>query len=398
MSSVIKRPLNTMFVITSMPVGGAETLLVNMLRQFDKNRINPSVCCLKHKDELGEAIRSEFPIYSDLIHHKFDVAVIKRLRSLFEKEKIDAIVTVGAGDKMFWGRLAARYSRIPVILSALHSTGWPDGVGTLNRLLTRITTGFVAVAKSHGSHLISGEGFPAEKVFVIPNGIDTTRFQRCENARVQWRNKLDIPKDSPVVGIVAALRPEKNHSLFVESASAVLKQLENAHFVVVGRGPEQNVIESQVKELGITERVHLTGCTHDVPGVLSMMDLFTLTSHNEASPVSIMEAMSCQLPVVATDVGSVNESVLDEQTGLLVPEGDLTSMSSAWIRILSDASLAKRMGIAGRNHIIANSSLDSMTEGYSKLIERLYIEREPMGLGATSDASRISSTSTGSKS
>ena len=347
MSSTIRRPLNTMFVITSMPVGGAETLLVNMLRQFDQTRINPSVCCLKQKDELGEAIGSEFPVYSDLIHYKFDIAVIKRLRSLFEKEKIDAVVTVGAGDKMFWGRLAARYSRIPVVLSALHSTGWPDGVGTLNRLLTGITTGFIAVAKSHGNHLIDGEGFPSEKVFVIPNGVDTGRFQLDENARAQWRSKLNIPKDSQVVGIVAALRPEKNHLLFVESASEVLNQIENAHFVIVGQGQEQPAIEARIKELGITDRVHLAGCTHDVPGVLSMMDLFALTSHNEASPVSIMEAMSCQLPVVATDVGSVDESVLNEQTGLLVPANDLAAMSSAWIRVLADPPLAKKMGSAG---------------------------------------------------
>ena len=171
------RPKNLLFIITSMPVGGAETLLVNMLRRFNRQRINPSVCCLKDKDELGEQISGEFPVYSNLINGKFDVGVVRRLQQLFHENKIDAVVTVGAGDKMFWGRLAARYARVPVIMSALHSTVWPDGVGYLNRLLTGITTVFIACADAHGQHLVDYENFPKEKVFVVPNGVDTERFQ-----------------------------------------------------------------------------------------------------------------------------------------------------------------------------------------------------------------------------
>ena len=142
------RALRTMFIITSMPVGGAETLLVNMVRRFDRSRIVPMIGCLKEKGVLGEELSSEIPVYENLIYHKYDVAVAARLRKLFKEEKLDAVITVGAGDKMFWGRLAARYARLPVILSALHSTGWPDGVGRLNRLLTGITDGFIACAQA----------------------------------------------------------------------------------------------------------------------------------------------------------------------------------------------------------------------------------------------------------
>ena len=361
-----------MFVITSMPVGGAETLLVNMLYRFDPKRIRPSVCCLKDKDELGEKIRNDFPVHSNLIKGKFDVGVVGRLRKLFREQDIDAVVTIGAGDKMFWGRLAARYAKVPVILSALHSTGWPDGVGRLNRLLTGITTGFIAVAKAHGEHLVKHEGFPNEKVFVIPNGVNAERFQFDDTSRQQWRRKLGVPSASPVVGIVAALRSEKNHSLFVRTAAEVLKQVPDAHFVVVGDGPERPTIESLVNELGINESVHLVGCTHDIPGVLSMCDLFALTSHNEASPVSILEAMCCRLPVVATDVGSINESVVHGTTGFLVEEGSLEQTTVRWAEILLNDELRQSMGKAGREHVLNGSSLDSMTEGYTQLIESLH--------------------------
>ena len=160
---------NIMFVITSMPVGGAEILLMNMIRQMDRNLGNPHICCLKEKGVLGEELASEIPVYENMIRHKYDVGIMGRLKRLYKENKIDAVVTVGAGDKMFWGRLAAKRARVPVILSALHSTGWPDGVGRLNRILTPITDGFIAVAENHGKFLVEGENFPSEKVFVIPN-------------------------------------------------------------------------------------------------------------------------------------------------------------------------------------------------------------------------------------
>ena len=135
MTDSSNRPLNVMFVITSMPVGGAETLLVNLTRRFDKSRIKPMIGCLKERGVLGDELADEIPVFEHLINHKYDVAVARRLRKLFKKQELDAVITVGAGDKMFWGRLAARGASTPVILSALHSTGWPDGVGRLNRCL-----------------------------------------------------------------------------------------------------------------------------------------------------------------------------------------------------------------------------------------------------------------------
>ncbi len=361
-----------MFVITSMPVGGAETLLVNLVRGFDPKRIQPSICCLKGKDELGRQVASDVPVYDHLIRHKFDLGVIRRLSKLYRSQGIDAIVTVGAGDKMFWGRLAAKHAGVPVVLSALHSTGWPDGVGRLNRMLTGITSGFIAVAKSHGRFLVEMEKFPAAKVFVIPNGIDTQRFRFNLNRRLALRQELSIAEDAPVVGIVAALRSEKNHTLFVQTAADVLKQLPQAHFVIAGDGPERSRIEKMAAEFGIGGNLHLLGTTGDIPGVLSMVDLFALTSHNEASPVSILEAMSCQRPVVSTDVGSINESVVDGVTGYLVRAGDREAMAARWIELLSNRELASKLGMRARQRVMQRGSLETMTTGYCQLIEKLF--------------------------
>lgn len=376
MSAIDRKPLRVMFVITSMPVGGAETLLVNLTRRFDKTRIKPLLGCLKERGVLGDELADEMPVFEHLIHHKYDVAVARRLRRLFLDNEIDAVITVGAGDKMFWGRLAARGAGVPVILSALHSTGWPDGVGRLNRMLTGITDGFIAVANHHAEFLVEFEKFPERKVFMIPNGIDTSRFKYSSDSRVHWRSKAGIPQDAPVVGIVAALRPEKNHELFLDCAQRTIDQIPEAHFVIAGDGPRRGELETVAEEKGISNQVHFLGSISDIPGVLSMLDVFSLTSHNEASPVSILEALSCNRPVVATNVGSISESVLEGKTGFLCDAGDAGQLTEKWVKLLGDDDLRETMGRKGRAHVVDNSSLEAMTDGYTELVESLYRQKK----------------------
>lgn len=368
----IRRPLKLMFMTTSMPIGGAETLLVNLVRTLDRRRCEPEIVCLKEPGVLGDQIASEVPVHSRFIGHKYDVAVVERLRRLMVARQTDALVTVGAGDKMFWGRLAGRAARIPVVLSALHSTGWPDGIGRLNRMLTGITDGFIAVAGGHARHLIEREGFPPEKIFLIPNGIDTNRFAfRCGD-RSRVRHELGISPDAPVVGIVAALRPEKNHALFLQAARMVLRQMPTARFVIVGDGPERSALESLARQLCIQAAVVFCGSRDDVPAVLSALDVFALTSLNEASPVSILEAMACERPVVAPNVGSISESLIHDTSGLLVNGHDQESHAKAWVTILSDPDRGAAMGRCGRAHCRQFGSLEAMTRGYEDLVWRIY--------------------------
>ncbi len=169
-------PLRTSFLLTSMPVGGAETLLTNLIERVDRTVLKPEIICLKEPGPLGEQLSTMIPVHSHFLKNKCDVRVLWKLIRRFRASQTDAVVTVGAGDKMFWGRLAARLAGVPVICSALHSTGWPDGVGRLNRMLTPITDAFIAVAQDHAQYLINWERFPRDRVFMIPNGVDTDRF------------------------------------------------------------------------------------------------------------------------------------------------------------------------------------------------------------------------------
>jgi len=369
-------PLRVMFLITSMPVGGAETLLVDLVRGLDRERFLPELCCLKKLGPLGEVMREEVPAFSRLLRGKYDLRVLPRLVRLFRQRRVDALVTVGAGDKMFWGRLAAARAGVPVVACALHSTGWPDGVGRLNRRLTRWTDAFIAVADAHGWHLVYHEGFPHEKVYVVPNGIDVERF-RPHRPADSLLAELRIAPTDPVAGIVAALRPEKNHEMFLRAAAAVAAELPAAKFLIVGDGPRRAALERVAADLGIAERVRFVGSRDDVVELLGVMNVFALTSHMEANPVSILEAMAAETPVVATRVGSVPQSVDDGTTGYLVePESD-RQLAARLLQLLKDRDQAAEMGRAARQRVLAHASLERMVEGYQNLLTGLYRAKCP---------------------
>ena len=194
------------------------------------------------------------------------------------------------------------------------------------RLLTRWTDGFIGVAQAHGRHLIETEGFPAEKVHVIPNGVDVERFNPMHNGEAV-RRELGIAATAPVIGIVAALRPEKNHDMFLRAAKIVRDRIPEARFLIVGDGPEREALVQLTRELDLGDAVHFLGNRSDVPEILAALDVFALTSRIEANPVSILEAMASGKPVVAPRVGSIDESVSDGETGFLTEPGNVQQVA-----------------------------------------------------------------------
>lgn len=374
------RPLRVMFFQTDMRVGGAEMVTANIVRRLDRERFAPELCCLKDRGALGDALAQEIPLHHNLLKSKYDFRVLNRLTDLLRQREIDGVITVGAGDKMFWGRLAARRAEVPVILSALHSTGWPDGVGRLNRMLTPLTDAFIAVADSHGEFLARNLRIHRDRVAVIPNGVDTQRFAPISDV-TSIRQNLGIGPTDPVVGIVAALRLEKNHELFLDMAARVVREVPASKFLIVGDGPKRTELEALANKLRIQGNVLFVGSRSDVPELLAAMDVFALTSHIEANPVSILEAMSVGKPVVATNVGSIHEAVAEGRTGHLVTPGDAYQFADRIIRLLNAPLTRQSMGAAARGIVNHRWSIEVMVGGYERLIEATYARKTTIPQG-----------------
>ena len=205
-----------------------------------------------------------------------------------------------------------------------------------------------------------------------------------------------LPLPASVLNCVAALREEKNHELFLNLCADVGHKIPSAHFLIVGEGVCRPQIEMLRERSAYRDRIHLTGNSHDISGALSAMDLFALTSRNEASPVSILEAMAVGLPVVAPRVGSIAQAVLAQKTGFLSEAGDRAGFQESWLRLLGDAHLREEFGTAGRNRVLQYGSLDTMTEGYTNLLESLWQRKSgaasPKAVEENANSSHISLT------
>jgi glycosyltransferase involved in cell wall biosynthesis len=248
--------------------------------------------------------------------------------------------------------------------------GVTDRFETSNRALCGITDAFVAVARRQKEYLVRNEGFSASKIHVIHNGIDPHRFAP-QAADPTVRSSRGIPDGAPLAGIVACLRREKSIETFLEATVLVRRQRVGAHFVIVGDGPERGRLEQTSSQLGLNDCVHFTGMCGDVRPWLHAMDVVTLVSICEAFPVSLLEAMGCGKPVVATAVGAIPEMVVHGKTGLLVAPRTPEQVASALCQLFDSAALARQMGRAARQHVENSFTLDSMVQGYESLFRRL---------------------------
>ena len=195
------------------------------------------------------------------------------------------------------------------------------------------------------------------------------------------RQELGIAKGTPTAGIIAALRPEKDHELFLRAASLVHNEIPEARFLIVGDGPRRRVLEDMAKELAIEEAVLFLGTRDDVTDILRLLDVVLLTSKMEANPVSIIEAMACEKPVVATKVGSVGETVIAGTSGYLISrEADEFSTAEQFaartVELMRNTSQAEAMGRAGRENVISHWSIERTIEGYEELISGIYASKQ----------------------
>jgi glycosyltransferase involved in cell wall biosynthesis len=160
--------------------------------------------------------------------------------------------------------------------------------------------------------------------------------------------------------------------MFLEVAARVLKDVPAAHFLVIGDGALRPNLKRRAAELAIAERVHFLGTRPDIPELLALIDVLLLTSLNEANPVSILEGLACGKPVVATRVGSVPETVVDDEVGYLVESGSVAAMARRVVELFRDSCVAAALGAAGRRHVVAHWSVERMVDGYEDLLLRVY--------------------------
>jgi glycosyltransferase involved in cell wall biosynthesis len=255
------------------------------------------------------------------------------------------------------GFLAARACGAKVVVA--RRVDFAVGRGPLSALKYRLPVDrFVTVSRGIAGVLERG-GIPASKVTVIHSGIDVDAVaQRVDRARTEGRAPalraaLGVPADAPLVGVIAALAPHKDHRTLVLAAQIVLSERPDARFVAAGAGPTGPAVRAQVDGLGLRDSFLLPGFLEDVPALLGALDVFVLSSYLEGLGTSVLDAQAAGVPVVATGVGGVPEMVEDGVNGRLVPPRDPAALAAAILEALADPAKARRRAEQARASVRA---------------------------------------------
>jgi glycosyltransferase involved in cell wall biosynthesis len=367
-------PYRVTFLASTLETGGAERMIREFAVRLDKRKYQPSVVCLNARGEVGEEISSHgIPVMNGIMHSKLDPLSLFRLRRALKELSTDLLFCLEHRDAIVLGTLAS-LGLVERMFIAVHCTrlwGGRKSLGLTTRWSLRFVERVLAVGENQASYLAQEEGVARDKIAVIPNGIELPELDKMPSP-TEVRQLLGVPTDSSVVGIVAALRPEKNHELFLEAAALVLREIHDVHFVIVGGGRRMALLEDLATSLGIRDRVNFAGRRNDGRVLTQAFDVAVLCSHPvvETLPIFLMEAMALGKPVISTRVGDVSSLVEDGVTGLLVPSGSREGLCSAIIRLLRDKELRVQMGRKGREKVAKEFSLDRSLKVLERLIDR----------------------------
>jgi glycosyltransferase involved in cell wall biosynthesis len=242
---------------------------------------------------------------------------------------------------------------------------------SLSRWKYRQVDCFICASEAIRQILVA-DGVPEDRTVTVHEGIDLERVEAAPPARLH--EELWLPHHAPLVGNVAALVPHKGQRHLVEAAALVVRQVPDARFVIAGEGELRQALERQIKEHRLEKHVLLAGFRPDVLSVHKAFDIFVMSSVTEGLGTSLLDAMACAKPVVATTAGGIPEVVADGETGLLVPPRDHHALAEALVRLLNDAALRQRLGRAGlarvREHFTAERMVRETLAMYARVTAR----------------------------
>lgn len=378
------RPATIVLVITGLSTGGAETMLLKLLQNLDRRRFAATVISLTNKGEIGPRIEA-LGVQVHAIGMKPGIpspAGFMYLTRLLRELRPDVVHTWMYHADLLGG-LAARLAGIRAVAWGIrHSNLLPEHNkrSTLCVMKTcarvsgwlphRILT---CSERARAAH--TAAGYRAGKFLVIPNGFDLGSFAPDTTARAALRGELGLPLDTPLVGLIARDDPQKNHSGFVEAAVAVNQALPLAHFVLAGTGIDHanRQLAHAIERAGLQDRFCLLGRRGDIPRLMAALDVLASSSHGEAFPNVLGEAMACGVPCVVTDVGDSAEIVGD--TGRVVAAGDMAGLARHLVELLRlPVEQRQALGLRARDRIRTQYEIGDVARRYEACYLQLLSE------------------------
>ena len=353
--------------IRNFEIGGLESVVLRLAELQVVNGYEVRIVCIEKEQQ---AVLDYSATNINIVKLNKKSRLLTLIRVFFEliRNRPDVINTHNFLANVY-GAYVGHLLRIPICLT-LHS-GDCHCPKEFRRPSMFVPHHFICVSSKIKDMLLSSTdgNINEDLVSIINNGIDPGSFVNTELSNA--REEFEISKNTFLVGTVGRLQPIKNQKILLEAIAVLSKKNVNVHLLVIGDGPLRYDLESLSISLGIQNKVCFAGSRNDVARLLAGMDVFVLPSLAEGSPISLIEAMSVGLPVVATAVGAIPNIIQNKINGYLVPSADLPALVKRLKYIIENTKLSNDVGKRAYETIQKEHSMDKMLLSYYEIYKNI---------------------------
>lgn len=375
------RPAQTPLVvhlIYRLDFGGLETLLVDCINHMPPERYRHAVVCLTGYTAFADKItRPGVELYALDKQPGLGLGIHVKLFKLLRQLRPAILHTYNFACAEY--AVPAWAAGVPVRIHAEHGRDASDPQGLnrkhnfLRRSLAPWIDRYVPVSHDLARWLQNVVTIPAAKLELIMNGVDTVRYApHLAAAQAPWTGAAEKPF---VIGTVGRLQDVKDQATLIEAFALLCARLDAARgklrLAIIGDGPLREKLAQKAQDAGVADLVWFPGARNDIPELMRSFDVFALSSIAEGTPVTLLEAMACGRPVVATSVGGIPEVVQDGVNGALVPASNPQALADALARYVDDPARVAQHGAAARDNIERHYSVAAMVGAYAALYDQL---------------------------
>jgi glycosyltransferase involved in cell wall biosynthesis len=363
--------INILHICETSGIGGAETVLYNIVSSLDKSRYN-SVVLLYRTGWLYDKLRdigTKTIVMAD--YHSWDIRLFLSIRRAVKDEHIHLIHS-HLPDANAHSSIVGFFVGVPVITTYHGKISYSPNIFNITRMklsiVRRLSSRVVAVSNYLKNALSQVAGLPPGKIATIYNGIEMGQYDTSIDI-IAKKKQLGLNPDDKIVGITANQRPDKGYEYFVRAAALINAKMPDVKFLLIGE--EQADIKARlVKELknpGFSDKVYFLGFRSDVRELLRIMDVFVLSSISEGLSIATIEAMAAGIPVIVTRSGGPEEIVIDGETGYLVPIKNEREIADKAIELLTHEELRAKISARAKENVRAKFNIENMISNYDNL-------------------------------
>lgn len=352
-------------------MGGSEHVVFDIARKLDRNMFEVVIVGFKDGPVRNRYEHLGIKVTVVEKQKKYDLQFIRSLRNIFKQNGVQ-LVNAHHFSPFLYTCLATIMTGIKIIYTE-HSVWQYRQMSGIKKQLCNLllwkATAVVAISKQLFKYYVNNPFISRKKIHLIVNGVDLSRFRKYTAPSI--KKELGFKQDDVVVGMIANLRPEKNHKVLISAFSRLADDLIHSHLVLVGLDCMNGEIQKLAAGTGCKERIHFLGNRENVEDLLNAFDVFCLPSIYEGLPLTILEAMACEVAVVGADSMGINEIISHNQNGLLFETGNDKMLAETLKLVLQDEGLRNRLQQAGLSYVKVNYCLDTKIREYQKLFASL---------------------------